>query len=122
MDILSNDVIPLFYLLSIFLFFLAPKGSTLKRNEFAPLGANSFLEEWTTFEKMCPSEKQTRIHVVLFRNAWKRQWLVNIALFFNKASQAIQFPRTVPFFLLVSLLDGYSFPNVLVKGIVAFEH
>ena len=41
---------------------------------------------------------------------------------FNKASQAIQSPRTVPFFLLVSLLDGYSFPNVLVKGIVAFKH
>ena len=40
----------------------------------------------------------------------------------NKASQAIQSPRTVPFFLLVSLLDGYSFPNVLVKGIVAFTH
>ena len=40
----------------------------------------------------------------------------------NKASQAIQSPRTVPFFLLVSLLDGYSFPNVLVKGIVAFKH
>ena len=39
-----------------------------------------------------------------------------------KASQAIQSPRTVPFFLLVSLLDGYSFPNVLVKGIVAFKH
>ena len=44
------------------------------------------------------------------------------ASFPNKASQAIQSPRTVPFFLLVSLLDGYSFPNVLVKGIVAFEH
>ena len=40
----------------------------------------------------------------------------------NKASQAIQSPRTVPFFLLVSLLDGYSFPNVLGKGIVAFKH
>ena len=40
----------------------------------------------------------------------------------NKASQAIQSPRTVPFFLLVSLLDGYSFPNVLVKNIVAFKH
>ena len=40
----------------------------------------------------------------------------------NKASQAIQSPRTVPFFLLVSLLDGYSFPNILVKGIVAFKH
>ena len=40
----------------------------------------------------------------------------------NMASQAIQSPRTVPFFLLVSLLDGYSFPNVLVKGIVAFKH
>ena len=40
----------------------------------------------------------------------------------NKASQAIQSPRTVPFFLLVSFLDGYSFPNVLVKGIVAFKH
>ena len=46
----------------------------------------------------------------------------NIGAFSNKASQAIQSPRTVPFFLLVSLLDGYSFPNVLVKGIVAFEH
>ena len=40
----------------------------------------------------------------------------------NKASQVIQSPRTVPFFLLVSLLDGYSFANVLVKGIVAFKH
>ena len=40
----------------------------------------------------------------------------------NKASQAIQSPRTVPFFFLASLLDGYSFPNVLVKGIVAFKH
>ena len=40
----------------------------------------------------------------------------------NKALQAIQSPRTVPFFLLVSLLDGYSFPNVPVKGIVAFKH
>ena len=40
----------------------------------------------------------------------------------NKVSQAIQSPRTVPFFLLVSLLDGISFPNVLVKGIVAFKH
>ena len=40
----------------------------------------------------------------------------------NKASQAIQSPRTVPFFLLVSLLDGYTFANVLVKGIVAFKH
>ena len=51
--------------------------------------------------------------------------LVNIHTLFekvNKASQAIQSPRTVPFFLLVSLLDGYSFPNVLVKGIVAFKH
>ena len=42
--------------------------------------------------------------------------------FFNKASQAIQSPRTVPFFLLFSLLDGYSFANVLVKDIVAFKH
>ena len=40
----------------------------------------------------------------------------------NKASQGIQSPSTVPFFLLVSLLDGYLFPNVLVKGIVAFKH
>ena len=45
-----------------------------------------------------------------------------IELNINKASQAIQSPRTVPFFLLVSLLDGYSFPNDLVKGIVAFKH
>ena len=47
-----------------------------------------------------------------------QQYLYNV----NKASQAIQSPRTVPFFLLVSLLDGYSFPNVLVKNIVAFKH
>ena len=36
----------------------------------------------------------------------------------NKASQAIQSPRTVLFFLLISLLDVYSFANVHVKGIV----
>ena len=41
---------------------------------------------------------------------------------FNKASQAVQSPRTVPFFLLISLLDGYLFANVHVKGIVAFKH
>ena len=40
----------------------------------------------------------------------------------NKASQAIQSPRTVLFFLLISLLDGYSFANVHIKGIVAFKH
>ena len=45
---------------------------------------------------------------------WGRETVIG-----NKASQAIQSPRTVPFFLLVSLLDGYSFPNVLVK---AFKH
>ena len=38
----------------------------------------------------------------------------------KKAWQAIQSPRTVPFFLLVSLLDGYTFANVLAKGIVGF--
>ena len=48
--------------------------------------------------------------------------LPRVNVIVNKASQAIQSPRTVPFFLLVSLLDGYSFPNVLVKGIVAFKH
>ena len=48
-------------------------------------------------------------------------WCYIIIDYDNKASQAIQSPRTVPFFLLVSLLDGYSFPNVLVKGIVAFK-
>ena len=49
-------------------------------------------------------------------------WSTETVMYVNKASQAIQSPRTVPFFLLVSLLDGYSFPNVLVKGIVAFKH
>ena len=39
-------------------------------------------------------------------------------LYINKASQAIQSHRTVSFFLLISLLDGYSFANVHVKGIV----
>ena len=38
----------------------------------------------------------------------------------NEASRAIQSPCTVAFFLLISLLDGYSFANVHVKGIVAF--
>ena len=38
-----------------------------------------------------------------------------------KASQAIQSPRTLLFFLLISLLNGYSFANVHVKGIVAFN-
>ena len=42
--------------------------------------------------------------------------------FGNKASQAIQSPRPVPFFLLISLLDGYSFANIHVKGIVAVKH
>ena len=41
---------------------------------------------------------------------------------YNKASQAIRSPRTVPFLILMSLLDGYSFANVHVKGIVAFKH
>ena len=40
----------------------------------------------------------------------------------NKASQAIQSPRTVLFFLLIWLLDEYSFANVHVKGFVAFKH
>ena len=40
----------------------------------------------------------------------------------NKASKAIQSPRTVPFFLLISMLDGYSFAYVHVMGIVAFKH
>ena len=40
----------------------------------------------------------------------------------NKASQAIQYPRTVLFFLLISLLDGYSFAYVHVKGIVVFKY
>ena len=40
----------------------------------------------------------------------------------NKASQAIQSSCTVLFFLLISLLDVYSFANVHVKGIVAFKH
>ena len=57
-----------------------------------------------------------RIAIRVFEN------IIKEILMLNKASQAIQSPRTVPFFLLVSLLDGYSFPNVLVKGIVAFEH
>ena len=42
--------------------------------------------------------------------------------YYNKASQAMQSPRTVPFFVLISLLDGYSFADVHGKGIVAFEH
>ena len=40
----------------------------------------------------------------------------------NKSSQAIQSPRTLLFFLLISLLDEYSLANVHVKGIVAFKH
>ena len=32
--------------------------------EFAPQGANSFLEEWTSFYELLSPEKQTEIHVV----------------------------------------------------------
>ena len=60
---------------------------------------------------------QCMVHVSLYEYLFKSNIVTS-----NKASQAIQSPRTVPFFLLVSLLDGYSFPNVLVKGIVAFKH
>ena len=52
-------------------------------------------------------------------------YAVYIEIFYNlllNANKQVQSPRTVPFFLLVSLLDGYSFTNVLVKGIVAFEY
>ena len=41
---------------------------------------------------------------------------------YNTASQAIQPHRTVPFFLMIPLLDENSFANVHVKGIVAFKH
>ena len=41
---------------------------------------------------------------------------------YNKDLQAIQSPPTVLFFLLISLLGGYSFAHVHVKGIVAFKH
>ena len=40
----------------------------------------------------------------------------------KKASQVTQSPRNVPFFLLISLLDEYSFANVHVKRIVEFKH
>ena len=67
---------------------------------------------------------QTFVHFSINNNNLNSQMLGRYVLYceLNKASQAIQSPRTVPFFLLVSLLDGYSFPNVLVKGIVAFKH
>ena len=54
-----------------------------------------------------------------FADIWKHSHVIPLS---NKASQAIQSPRTAPFLLLVPLLDGYSFANVLVKGIVAFKH
>ena len=40
---------------------------------------------------------------------------------FKKALQVMQSPCTVTLFLLISLLDGYSFAYVHVKGIVAFK-
>ena len=40
----------------------------------------------------------------------------------NKASQAIQFPPTGPFFLLILSLDGYLFANVHVKDIIELKH
>ena len=63
-------------------------------------------------------------HLIWIYTVYKFMPILKIlmVLNYNKASQVIQSPRTVPFFLLVSLLDGYSFPNVLVKGIVAFKH
>ena len=47
--------------------------------------------------------------------------VLNAKRFYNKASQAIQSPRTVPFFLLIPLLGGFSFANVHVNGIVALN-
>ena len=38
----------------------------------------------------------------------------------NKASQVIQSPRTGPFFLLISSVDGYLFANV--QCIIEFKH
>ena len=40
----------------------------------------------------------------------------------NKASQAILFPLTGTFFLLMSSLDGYLFANVHVNGFMEFKH
>ena len=74
-------------------------------------------KEW---QPRCPLLSDIVAFVVVY--TFKHKYLLNQIDNLNKASQAIQSPRTVPFFLLVSLLDGYPFPNVLVKGIVAFKH
>ena len=70
------------------------------------------------YQKLSKLDRNTHMYI----NVCKQYMLPAGSPKLNKASQAIQSPRTVSFFLLVSLLDGYSFPNVLVKGIVAFEH
>ena len=40
------------------------KGVSSTRKEFAPLGANSFLAEWTPIKHLCPPEKKTGTHAV----------------------------------------------------------
>ena len=83
MDILSGETILLFSL------FLHPllKGVCFSREEFAPLGANSFLEEWALFEELHPPEKQTGIRVVHVCKTDEKQegYHVSITLFLKKS-------------------------------------
>ena len=45
-------------------FYCFPRGQFL-RQEFAPVGANSYLEEWTPFEELFLLERQIGISVFL---------------------------------------------------------
>ena len=91
-------------------------------NCYCMLKASSGLNETTICVGMSTGDI---CYIFLLREVDLRPLYLTIRnhnLNFNKASQAIRSPRTVPFFLLISLLDGYSFANVDIKGIVAFKH
>ena len=59
--------------------------STLK--EFAPLGANSFLKEWTPFKRLDLPEENTVIYVAspCITNGKQGGWQVSITFFFKAA-------------------------------------
>ena len=47
-------------------------GANSERKEFAPLGENSFLEEWTLLGRLHSQEKKTGVHVVPLCKAGSR--------------------------------------------------
>ena len=64
MDGLSEETIPPFSCVASLV-----NRDQLSRKEFAPPGANSFLEEWSPFGRAASFIEQTGIHVVSFCKA-----------------------------------------------------